>query len=94
MKLLRIFDKKNSSLPCKYKLYAEMEPTVLAHKTNRYLELFRAEAKVPYKVAVITQTIEGNNSSYEGKLLNNFASETDALQVALNWLKFEWDGKL
>lgn len=94
MKTLKIFDKTNSALHCKYLLYAEEEPTVLPHRTDRYLELFRADAKVPYKIAIIIQIIEGNNSSYEGKLLKNFESEIVALDTALNWLEFEWDGKL
>ena len=78
-----------------YELYAEYEPTPLANgKVVRYLKIYRLDTIVPYCVAEIVQTINGNTWLFEGHLVPEYSSERDALNTAMNWLKTKWDGKL
>ena len=79
----------------KYELHAEEEPTVLANKTARYMEIHRVDVLYPYKIANIIQIITNNSvCTFHPKPIDGFQSEKKAIDIAMYWLKNKWNGEL
>ena len=78
----------------KYTLFAELEPSIIVNEKRRYFSLCRINTIVANEIGYFVQVFGKDNFSFEGKFLCKHQYEKAAFDIAEDWLKTKWDGKL